>query len=81
MNKDYIIYNLKEAKAELESILEEIDEDTEYDEGVFLIAMKHLYHHVNTAWNSRDSTEKESTECSQKNFDKWRQFPNDIYME
>ncbi len=81
MNKEYIIYNLEETKTEIESILEDINKDQDYYEGEFYVSIQHLYHHINTAWNSRDSTAEESTECSQENFNKWRQFPNDIFMD
>jgi hypothetical protein len=40
--------------------------------------MEHLYHHVNTAWNARDSSAERADACSQEDFDCWRQFPQDI---
>lgn len=80
MNKEYILYNLKEAFGELNSIIQEIENDATYEYGDFVIPMQHLYHHLNTAWNSRDSTKDESVECTEVNFEKWRQFPTDIYL-
>ncbi len=78
MNKKYTLYNLKEAKEQLDEILLELENNSEYDFGEFSVDIQHLYHHINTAWNAQNSSEKESNECSEVNFNKWRKFPNDI---
>jgi hypothetical protein len=44
------------------------------------LALRHAYHHLNTAWSSRDETDALVRECSEENFEKWRQFPADIDM-
>ncbi len=80
MNKEWIIFHLKEALEEIESTIRGIETDPEYDYGEYSVAMTHLFHHINTAWNSRDCSEKEAKESSESDFDKWRQFPADIEM-
>ena len=80
MNKEYIIYNLKEALGQLNSTISNIELDQNYEFGEYIVDMQHLYHHINTAWNARESTIEESNSCSEQDFDKWRQFPSDIYM-
>jgi hypothetical protein len=80
MNKDYMLYNLREALEQLTSTIDELETDEDYGKEAYLVEMQHLYHHINTAWNARDSTKKESMECSESSFEKWRQFPPDIYM-
>jgi hypothetical protein len=75
MNLEYILYNLKEAKAELDKMIKKIEKDENYDSGEFVVAISHLYHHVNTAWNSRNASMNEVKECSDKNFKKWHKFP------
>ena len=80
MNKEYVLYNLKAAKKELDRTIKEIEEIEDYDYGEYSVAIQHLYHHLNTAWNAKKSSSKESNECSEENFKKWRQFPSDIYM-
>lgn len=80
MNKDYIIYNLEEAKVEIDIIIRTIKADPDYEEGGLRPVMQHLYHHINTAWNSRFASEKDTHEYSQSDFVKWRQFPKDIDM-
>jgi hypothetical protein len=78
VNREYVLYNLREAMEELERTINEIQTDPEYDHGEFVVAMSHLYLHVNTAWNARNSTKKQAEECSQADFEKWRQFPDPV---
>ena len=80
MNKKWILFHLKEAQEEIESTIKDIEADPEYDYGEYSVAMAHLYHHINTAWNSRDSTEQEANESTENNFNKWRKFPTDINL-
>ncbi len=80
LNKDYIIYNLEEAKSEIDTILRSINAHPGYMEDDFRPVMQHIYHHINTAWNSRFTTRKETHEYTQPDFFKWRQFPTDIDM-
>jgi len=82
MNKEFILSNLIEAKESIEKIIEEINIDKEYcdDDASYIVDMQHLYWHINIAWNARNSTLKESEECSQENFEKWNEFPSDLIM-
>ncbi len=54
MNKEWIIFHLKEALEEIERTIKDIETDPDYDFGEYSVAMTHLFHHINTAWNSRD---------------------------
>ncbi len=78
MNKEYILYNLKEALEQLSNTIHELEKDKDYEYGDFRVDMEHLYHHVNTAWNAQNSSAQESCECSESNFNRWRQFPKDM---
>ena len=49
MNRDYVLYHLREAEEELIRTIREIANVAEYDYGGFVVAMMHLYHHINTA--------------------------------
>ncbi|MBK6698686.1 MAG: hypothetical protein IPG55_02040 [Saprospiraceae bacterium] len=80
MNNEYIIYNLKEALEQLGATIKNLELDNTYDNGDYLVEMQHLYHHINTAWNARVSTKEESHNCIEQDFERWRQFPKDIYM-
>ena len=78
MNRDYVLDNLREAEEELKRTIREIAENPDYGYGEFVVAMMHLYHHVNTAWNARDASTDETTRCSHDDFARWRQFPSDL---
>jgi hypothetical protein len=80
MNRKYVLYNLKEAQGQLSETIEEIENNSDYEYGEFIVDMEHLYHHLNTAWNAQDTAEKESDECSEQNFNKWRKFPDDFSL-
>ena len=75
MNKQFIKSNISEAIEELQRIIEEIDQDDEYSEPEFSVAMEHAFHHLNFAWHIRNVSENEAGECSEDNFKKWSKFP------
>lgn len=81
MNKEHILMHIAEAQEELSRTIQDLKEDEEYDCGNFLVAMMHLYHHINTAWNIRDISQERANECSEEDFNKWRQMPNDIPLD
>ena len=66
--------------SELKDLIAEID-TKEYGERDLAIDIEHLYHHLNTAWNSRNSTDRQAKECTEHDFNQWRRFPDDIDME
>lgn len=78
VSKDNILFNLQEALEELTRTVEEMTDDPEYCESEFCVAMQHLYHHINSAWNGRHATIDEIE--TQDKFVRWRQFPNDMDM-
>ena len=82
MNRDFVLWNLKEAKAELDRTIAEIESTSDYGHGEFFVSMGHLYHHLNTAWNARDVSVQRANECSEEDFFAWRQFPpeDEIYL-
>ena len=78
MNKNLVVFHLSEAHEELQRTLEEISEDSEYGQGDFLVAMQHLYHHLNTAWNARDVSDAVAEPGSNELFNRWGKFPQDV---
>lgn len=78
MNRDYVLFNLKEAESALADTIRRIETEDGFDEERLLRAMMHLYLHVNTAWNARNATVEEARECSPSNFREWHHFPDDI---
>lgn len=76
MNKETILSDLREAKEELDRLIEEIEKDTDFDFDGYYVALQHIYHHLNTAWNIRKESEETIKEYPKDNFKKWRKFPN-----
>lgn len=77
MNRDAVLFHLREAKEELDRTISGIASNSSYEFGEFQVAMSHLYHHLNTAWNGRDASAERHRECAQSDFDNWRKFPSD----
>ena len=80
MNRDWILFHLGEAHEELSKAIQKIRDDPNYDYGEFLVAMQHLYHHLNTAWNSRDASPDQVKSENDEDFGRWSQFPGDLPM-
>jgi hypothetical protein len=80
MNKDWILFHLKESLEEIESTIKDIENDPDYGHEEYSVAITHLYHHVNTAWNSQDCSTQDAEESNDENFSQWRQFPENIDM-
>jgi hypothetical protein len=78
MNRDWVLFNLREAQEELRRMIAEIEETPDYDLGEFVVAMGHAYHHLNIAWNSRDEPQRTVEACSEADFQRWRQFPANL---
>ena len=77
MNNQSIRFHLREASDALAELIKESDEE-DFFELPYSIALQHLYYHLNMAWNTRDATDEETKECSDANFERWRQYPRDI---
>jgi len=72
------MFHLKEVREELDRTIQEIERREDYDSSDLLVAMMHLYHHLNTAWNSRDASPEQVKESTDADFRKWRRFPDDV---
>jgi hypothetical protein len=81
LNREWVLWNLREAKEELDRTILEIEGDAEYDGPELWVAMAHLYQHLNTAWNARSASEPDVRKCSQANYDRWRRMPEDIVYD
>jgi hypothetical protein len=78
MNKDWILFHLREAREELTRTIAQLESDPDYGEIEFEIAMAHMYNHLNTGWNSRGVDEERTAKSSGEDFYAWRAFPTDI---
>jgi hypothetical protein len=80
MNRDWVLFNLREAEEEIRRTIADIEAAPDYGYGKLVVAMGHAYHHLNTAWNSRDENPETVEACSDGDFQRWRQFPTDLDM-
>ena len=78
MNREWVLFHSTKARDEIDKTLEEIRETPDYGYSEFWVAMQHLYHHVNTAWNARDATETQVEKATDDDFNRWSQFPTDL---
>jgi hypothetical protein len=78
MNTDFLLFNLREAQEEIETTIRDLETDSDYGEPELSVAMMHLYHHVNTAWNARNSNPEESKNCTDEDFNRWGHYPTDL---
>ncbi len=76
MNHAAVLLHLREARQEIERTIAQIEGDAYYDTGEFKVAMSHLYHHLNTAWNGRTASDERHRECAPDDFNAWRKFPD-----
>ena len=75
MNREFVLFNLREAVDELSRTVREIEADPEYGSGEFLVAMQHTYHHLNSAWNGQDLSELKAMNPTDASWDRLGEFP------
>ena len=76
MNRRHVLFHLQEAEEELARTIREMRENSEYDIGEFRVAIQHLYHHLNTAWNGREATVKQEKHLTDELFKQWSRYPD-----
>ncbi len=79
MNRELVLHNLTEAHQALSRMLEEARQDPEWGVGDLMAELPHLYHHINTAWNARESGNAVG-QASDTEFRQWSDFPTDLPM-
>jgi hypothetical protein len=80
MNRDWVLHHLAEASEELNRTIDEIHRAGDYDDAEFGVAIAHIYHHLNTTWNSRDATDERVRKVSDADFKSWSAFPKDVLI-
>jgi hypothetical protein len=78
MNRDWVLVHLREAQDELTRTINAIAASPEYNYGEFFPAMQHVYHHLNTAWNSRDASESGLANQTNVTYKRWCSMPADF---
>ena len=75
LNSKIILSNISEAREELQRIEEIISKNKNIDEIDFEIRLRHAYHHLNTAWNTRRLETKKYANMTYEQFHEWGLFP------
>lgn len=75
-----ISYNLEDALEELQKLDSLISSGNRPDAIEFQIAMQHIYHHLNFAWNTRYDPIENYTNLTQEQFIKRGRFPQDLEL-
>ncbi|MFL9878646.1 hypothetical protein PQR63_09650 [Herbaspirillum rhizosphaerae] len=69
-----LISELEDAKEHLSTLIENMHQDSEYDNANLRIDLGHVFAHLNRAWHRRDIRE----DLSDVEWEKASQFPADI---
>ena len=69
-------FHLREALGDLRNLVQELEE-SEVDVEEFRSIMAHLYHHINSAWNSRSIEQLDDPRITEQ-FYELALFPTDI---
>jgi len=82
LNRESISFQLREAQEAIATLLEDLadPEEQDYDEERFTIDMTHIYHHINSAFNTRFAREDYYETMTQEEFDQNERFPTDIIL-
>ncbi len=78
LNREIILYNIKEAREQLEEIENDIAQKKVLSEIELQIKLEHAYHHLNFAWNIRNESSKKYTHLTSSDFNKWSKFPKEM---
>lgn len=78
LNWDIILYNIAEAREQLEQIEARAKDGKKPSEGELQVMLEHAYHHLNFAWNMRRVSTKKYSKLSRAEFNRCGKFPKEI---
>lgn len=78
MKKDYVLFHLEEAKEALGALINEINNDQEYEIGNFTVDLQHLYWHINSSWNGKHKSMGD--DFTEQEIESYREFPKDLVL-
>jgi signal transduction histidine kinase len=76
VTSESVRFHLREALGDLRNLVQELEE-SEVDVEEFKSIMAHLYHHINSAWNSRSIEQLDDPRLTEQ-FYELALFPTDI---
>ena len=79
MNKSQVLFDLGDARLQLDNMIKEIEADKEHDGFPSFYALLPLvYRKLNRAWNFRDKTDDEVLKMPHEEHEKCCRFPDDL---
>ena len=76
MNKEWIAFHLDEAAEQLRETVKRLSSEPGYSHSEFMVEISHAYHHINTAWNSRDASPEVVANHTNADYDEWQKMPS-----
>ena len=73
--------NIQEAREELQELERTIKKSGRRNETQLQISLQHAYHHMNFSWNARQKSDRAYAKLIKQDFEKWGEFPTDIWFE
>ena len=77
LNRRHILYNLEEARDEIDLVIRDLKRDGQYSEERLRRAMAHIVHHTNIAWNGR-TTRHDIGDAPETDIAVWSRYPTDL---
>jgi hypothetical protein len=78
LNWKIILYNIAEAREQLEQIEDRAKGAKKPDEAELQVMLEHAYHHLNFAWNIRHASTARYRNLSDEDFNECSKFPKDM---
>jgi hypothetical protein len=78
MNNKFISYNFQEIEEEVQIVLQRAKSGMTHEE--FYKSVQHIYHHLNIAWNSRNTEAGVIFDIDDPQMEEWSQFPDDLKL-
>lgn len=78
LNWEIILYNIVEAREQLQEVESRAKDDKSVGEVELSIMLEHAYFHLNFAWNVRHEKTKHYENLTDDNFNKWSKFPKEM---
>ncbi|MBO9667581.1 MAG: hypothetical protein J7501_12300 [Bdellovibrio sp.] len=79
MNHKFILYNFEEIQEEIETLMKKLKRG-DISHAELYSGVQHVYHHLNIAWNARDTEPGKIADLDDPMMDVWNQFPTDIKL-
>ena len=80
MHESFVASHLSEALEELQRTISSLQSSGAYSEEELQVALEHAYHHLNTAWNGRNTSPVKAGAATDAEFTVWGRFPADLVL-